>query len=58
MADTISKMSINHNNGINVTHMADKDCVSISVTAFALILECIFICFNLYVYMYICIDKK
>jgi len=32
MADTISKMSINHNDGINVTHMADKDCVSISVT--------------------------
>ncbi|XP_012539295.1 long-chain fatty acid transport protein 4 isoform X1 [Monomorium pharaonis] len=26
MADTISKISINHNNGINVTHMADKDC--------------------------------
>lgn len=26
MADTISKMSIHHNNGINITHTADKNC--------------------------------
>lgn len=43
MADTISKMSINHNNGINVTHVTDKDCVSMSIIDYMLIFKWIFI---------------